>query len=136
MRRPAARSVSMHPAVRTHFKAGGPAMRLWQWGAQRSTRPSGALGEEDPVPLLSDLRIAAAVRVSTGLRYEAKPELGARKPAGGTGRGERAEERSRVGRRHRVARAELLPRAGRFPLDLEADGRRHEEGARELEGVN
>jgi hypothetical protein len=34
--------------------------------------PFGALREEDPVTLLSDLRIAE-VRVSAGLRYEAKP---------------------------------------------------------------
>jgi hypothetical protein len=104
-------------------------------GARATLRASsGALREEDSIPLRSDLRIAT-VQVSAGLRYESKPEFGARKPAGGTGRCECAEERRRVGRRHRVARAELLRWAGRFPLDLEADGCRHEEGARELEGV-
>src|SRR3954467_909244 len=35
--------------------------------------PSAALREEDSVPLRSDLRIAA-LRVSAGVRYEAKPE--------------------------------------------------------------
>src|SRR5215203_6276355 len=98
-------------------------------------RPSGALREEDSVPLCSDLRIAAALRGSAGLRYEAKPEFGARKPPRGTGRCECAAERRRVLRPHRLARAELLRRAGRFPLDQEADGCRHEEGIRKLEGV-
>src|SRR5919112_329084 len=99
-------------------------------------RPSAALrlGEEDSVALRSDLRIAA-LRGSAGLRYEAKPEFGARKPPRGTGRCECAAERRRVLRAHRFARAELLLRAGRFPLDQEAYGCRHEEGARELEGV-
>src|SRR5215218_7157117 len=94
----------------------------------------GALREEDSVPLCSDRRIAA-LRGSAGLRYEAKPEFGARKPPRGTGRCECAAEGRRVLRPHRLSRAALVRRAGRFPLDQEADGCRHKEGARELEGV-
>src|SRR6185295_16685096 len=36
----------------------------------------------------------------------------------------------------RVARAELLRRAGCFPFDVEADRRRHQKRVRELEGVD
>jgi hypothetical protein len=65
-------------------------------------RPSAALRlrEEDSVALRSDLRIGA-LRGSAGLRYEAKPEFGARKPSGGTGRCECAAQRRRVLRPHR-----------------------------------
>lgn len=83
--------------------------------------PSSALREEDSVPLRSDLRVAE-IRAGAGLRCEAEPEFGARKLASGAGRCERAEERRRVSRRHRVARAEFVLGAGRFPLDPEADG--------------